>query len=128
MLGTINMRMAEMRERNSSAAAGRSRQDPQMTTRIDRRFADLAREGRAALVTFTMAGDPDPKTSLAILKALPEAGADVIELGMPFTDPMADGPAIQAAGCARSRPADAEEDARDGARLPQGRRRRRRSC
>jgi tryptophan synthase alpha chain len=69
-----------------------------MTTRIDRRFADLKREGRAALVTFTMAGDPDTKTSLAILKELPRAGADVIELGMPFTDPMADGPAIQAGG------------------------------
>jgi tryptophan synthase alpha chain len=69
-----------------------------MTTRIDRRFADLKREGRAALVTFTMAGDPDTKTSLEILKALPNAGADVIELGMPFTDPMADGPAIQAGG------------------------------
>ena len=69
-----------------------------MTTRIDRRFADLEREGRAALVTFTMAGDPDTKTSLEILKALPKAGADVIELGMPFTDPMADGPAIQAGG------------------------------
>ena len=69
-----------------------------MTTRIDQRFADLRREGRAGLVTFTMAGDPDPKTALAILKALPKAGADVIELGMPFTDPMADGPAIQAAG------------------------------
>jgi tryptophan synthase alpha chain len=67
-------------------------------TRIDRRFADLNREGRAALVTFTMAGDPDTKTSLEILKALPKAGADVIELGMPFTDPMADGPAIQAGG------------------------------
>jgi tryptophan synthase alpha chain len=69
-----------------------------MTTRIDRRFADLQRDGRAALVTFTMAGDPDTKTSLEILKALPKAGADVIELGMPFTDPMADGPAIQAGG------------------------------
>jgi len=69
-----------------------------MTTRIDQRFADLQREGRAALVTFTMAGDPDTRTSLAILKALPKAGADVIELGMPFTDPMADGPAIQAGG------------------------------
>jgi tryptophan synthase alpha chain len=69
-----------------------------MTTRIDRRFADLKHEGRAALVTFTMAGDPDTKTSLEILKALPKAGADVIELGMPFTDPMADGPAIQAGG------------------------------
>ncbi|HEX3161446.1 MAG TPA: tryptophan synthase subunit alpha [Pseudolabrys sp.] len=69
-----------------------------MTTRIERRFAALKEEGRAALVTFTMAGDPDYDTSLAIAKALPKAGADVIELGMPFTDPMADGPAIQAAG------------------------------
>ncbi len=68
------------------------------TTRIDRRFAALKDEGRAALVTFTMAGDPDYATSLAVAKALPKAGADVIELGMPFTDPMADGPAIQAAG------------------------------
>jgi tryptophan synthase alpha chain len=69
-----------------------------MTTRIEKRFADLKKEGRAALVTFTMAGDPDYETSLAIAKALPKAGADVIELGMPFTDPMADGPSIQAAG------------------------------
>jgi tryptophan synthase alpha chain len=69
-----------------------------MTTRIDKRFAALKSDGRAALVTFTMAGDPDYDTSLAISKALPKAGADVIELGMPFTDPMADGPAIQAAG------------------------------
>jgi tryptophan synthase alpha chain len=69
-----------------------------MSTRIDRRFAALKEEGRAALVTFLMSGDPDYATSLAIIKALPKAGADVIELGMPFTDPMADGPAIQAAG------------------------------
>jgi tryptophan synthase alpha chain len=69
-----------------------------MSTRIERRFAALKEEGRAALVTFIMAGDPDYDTSLAIAKALPKAGADVIELGMPFTDPMADGPAIQAAG------------------------------
>jgi len=69
-----------------------------MTTRIDKRFAALKKERRAALVTFTMAGDPDYDTSLAIANALPKAGADVIELGMPFTDPMADGPAIQAAG------------------------------
>ena len=67
-----------------------------MTTRIDRRFADLRKEGRAALVTFLTAGDPDYDTSLAILKAVPQAGADLVELGMPFTDPMADGPAIQA--------------------------------
>jgi tryptophan synthase alpha chain len=66
------------------------------STRIDTRFADLKSQGRAALVTFMTAGDPDGETSLAILKALPDAGADVIELGMPFTDPMADGPAIQA--------------------------------
>jgi tryptophan synthase alpha chain len=69
-----------------------------MTTRIDKRFAALKNEGRAALVTFLMSGDPDEAASLAIIKALPAAGADVIELGMPFTDPMADGPAIQAAG------------------------------
>lgn len=69
-----------------------------MSTRIDKRFAALKEEGRAALVTFIMAGDPDYDTSLAIAKALPKAGADIIELGMPFTDPMADGPAIQAAG------------------------------
>jgi tryptophan synthase alpha chain len=66
-----------------------------MTTRIDRRFAQLKTEGRAALVTFLTAGDPDPATSLALLRAIPAAGADVVELGMPFTDPMADGPAIQ---------------------------------
>ena len=69
-----------------------------MTTRIEKRFAALKAEGRAALVTFTMSGDPDTATSLAVIKALPKAGADLIELGMPFTDPMADGPAIQAAG------------------------------
>ena len=69
-----------------------------MTTRIDRRFAALKEEGRAALMTFVMGGDPDYETSLAIVKALPPAGADLIEIGMPFTDPMADGPIIQAAG------------------------------
>jgi tryptophan synthase alpha chain len=69
-----------------------------VTTRIDTRFAALKTEGRAAFVTFVMCGDPDLETSLKIIKALPKAGADVIEIGMPFTDPMADGPAIQAAG------------------------------
>ncbi|GLK78680.1 tryptophan synthase subunit alpha [Methylopila turkensis] len=69
-----------------------------MTARIEARFALARGENRAALVTFITAGDPDHETSLAILKALPGAGADVIELGMPFTDPMADGPAIQQAG------------------------------
>ena len=69
-----------------------------MTTRIDARFAQLKKEGRSAFVAFLMAGDPDPATSLAIVKALPKAGADMIEIGMPFSDPMADGPSIQAAG------------------------------
>ena len=69
-----------------------------MTTRMDNRFAALKAENRPALVTFLTAGDPDYETSLAIIKDLPEAGADVIEIGMPFSDPMADGPAIQAAG------------------------------
>jgi tryptophan synthase alpha chain len=69
-----------------------------VTTRIDTRFAELKKQGRAAFVTYVMAGDPDPATSLEIVKALPKAGSDVIELGIPFTDPMADGPSIQAAG------------------------------
>jgi tryptophan synthase alpha chain len=69
-----------------------------MTTRLPPRFAAVAAEGRAALVTYVMAGDPDPETAFSIMAALPAAGADVIELGLPFSDPMADGPAIQAAG------------------------------
>jgi tryptophan synthase alpha chain len=69
-----------------------------VTTRIDARFAALKKEGRSAFVTYVTAGDPDPATSLDIIRALPEAGADMIEIGMPFTDPMADGPSIQAAG------------------------------
>jgi tryptophan synthase alpha chain len=69
-----------------------------MTARMDKRFADLKAEGRPALVTYFMGGDPDYDTSLGIMKALPDAGSDVIELGMPFSDPMADGPAIQLAG------------------------------
>lgn len=69
-----------------------------MKTRIDTRFAELKEHGRPALVTFVTAGDPDLETSLTIMKSLPEAGADLIELGMPFSDPMADGPAIQQAG------------------------------
>jgi len=67
-------------------------------TRIDARFAELNKQGRSAFITFLMAGDPDPSTSLEIIKALPKAGADIIEIGMPFTDPMAVGPAILAAG------------------------------
>lgn len=69
-----------------------------MTARMEQRFADVAAQGRPALVTYFMGGDPDFDTSLAIMKALPKAGADVIELGVPFSDPMADGPAIQIAG------------------------------
>lgn len=69
-----------------------------MSTRITDRFAKCAAEGRPALVTFIMAGDPDLETAAKILAALPAAGADLIELGMPFSDPMADGPGIQMAG------------------------------
>ncbi|MBL8591488.1 MAG: tryptophan synthase subunit alpha [Devosia sp.] len=69
-----------------------------MTTRIPARFQKCAAEGRPALVTYTMAGDPDLATAQAILEALPASGADIIELGMPFSDPMADGPGVQAAG------------------------------
>ena len=69
-----------------------------MTTRLDTRFSMLAAERRTALVTYVMAGDPDANTSIGLLAALPAAGADIIELGMPFSDPIADGPAIQAAG------------------------------
>ncbi len=67
-------------------------------TRIDARFAELKKVGRPALVTFVTAGDPDAATSLEIMRALPAAGADLIELGMPFSDPMADGPDIQRGG------------------------------
>ena len=67
-------------------------------TRIDARFADLKAAGRKAFVSYVMAGDPDMETSLAVMKGLPAAGVDVIELGVPFTDPMADGPTIQLAG------------------------------
>ncbi len=69
-----------------------------MTARLDACFARCRAERRAALVTFLMCGDPDAATSLDLLRALPKAGADIIEVGMPFTDPMADGPSIQAAG------------------------------
>jgi tryptophan synthase alpha chain len=67
-------------------------------TRIDRQFARLKAEGKKAFVTYIMAGDPDFETSLAVMTGLPAAGVDIIELGMPFTDPMADGPTIQLAG------------------------------
>jgi len=66
--------------------------------RIATRFADLKRQGRGALIPFLEAWDPDHATSMALLRGMPEAGADLIEIGMPFTDPMADGPIIQAAG------------------------------
>jgi tryptophan synthase alpha chain len=67
-------------------------------SRIERRFAKLREEGRAGLVIYLTAGDPNPETSLALFEGLAAAGADLIEIGMPFSDPMADGPAIQAAG------------------------------
>jgi len=67
-------------------------------TRIDAKFAALKAEGKKAFVAYVMAGDPDYETSLQVIKGLPGAGVDVIELGLPFTDPMADGPTIQAAG------------------------------
>ena len=67
-------------------------------SRIDHRFAALRAENRAAFIAFVMAGDPDAKRSLEIVRGLPGAGVDLIELGMPFTDPMADGPSIQTAG------------------------------
>ena len=69
-----------------------------MTTRIDRRMAKLKSEGRPALVTYIMGGDPDYDTSLSIMKGLPASGSDIFELGMPFSAPLADGPASQAAG------------------------------
>ncbi|MFQ5783201.1 MAG: tryptophan synthase subunit alpha [Alphaproteobacteria bacterium] len=72
--------------------------DASGTARVSRRFAALAEEGRGGFVTFVSAGDPDPARSLEILRGLPAAGADLIEIGMPFTDPMADGPSIQASG------------------------------
>lgn len=68
-----------------------------MSTRIEKRFQLLKDQKRAGLITFTTAGDPDPVTFAQILAGLPKAGADIIELGMPFTDPMADGPVIQRA-------------------------------
>ncbi|SPH24222.1 Tryptophan synthase alpha chain [Defluviimonas aquaemixtae] len=67
-------------------------------TRIETKFADLRAKGKKAFVAYVMAGDPDLQTSLSLMKGLPGAGVDVIELGMPFTDPMADGPTIQLAG------------------------------
>ena len=67
-------------------------------TRIEKKFATLGETGRKAFVAFVMAGDPDYDTSLAMIRGLPAAGVDIIEMGMPFTDPMADGPAIQRAG------------------------------
>ena len=67
-------------------------------SRIDQTFANLRAEGKSAFVAFVMAGDPDYDKSLEIVKGLPEAGVDIIEFGMPFTDPMADGPSIQLAG------------------------------
>jgi tryptophan synthase alpha chain len=77
--------------------SGRNTSEARMT-RIETTFEKLRTEGRKAFVAYIMAGDPDPETSLQILRGLPAAGVDVIELGLPFTDPMADGPTIQLAG------------------------------
>jgi tryptophan synthase alpha chain len=84
-------------------------------TRIDDTFARLKAEGKKAFVAYVMAGDPDYETSLEIVKGLPGAGVDIIELGMPFTDPMADGPTIQLAG---QRALDAGTDAAEDPRRP----------
>src|ERR1700761_6049065 len=86
------------RDATPSCRLLRLQASPDMTSRLSARFAALAAEKRAALVTFITAGDPDIETSAKILAGLPAAGADGTEFGMPSTDPMADGPAIQAAG------------------------------
>src|SRR6202021_4278331 len=77
---------------------GRGLSRSEAVSRIAARFAELKRQGRGALIPFLEAWDPDQATSMALLRGMPEAGADLIEIGMPFTDPMADGPIIQAAG------------------------------
>ena len=93
-------------------------------TRIGRRSPRSRPSARKAFVAFVMAGDPDSDTALAVLRGLPAAGVDVIELGMPFTDPMADGPAIQRAGQrALAGGPDHGPHARHGPQLPRGRRR-----
>jgi len=74
-------------------------------SRISARFAELKKAGRAAFVPFVTAGDPDAETTSALLAKLPAAGADLIELGVPFSDPMADGPRSRRRRCARSKPA-----------------------
>ncbi len=89
-------------------------------SRIAARFAALKKEGRGALIPFLEAWDPDPATSMAILRGMPGAGADLIEIGCPFTDPMADGPTVQLAGKrALAAGATMATHAGDGARLPQ---------
>ena len=113
-----------LRPRRQGCAAGRrdAREAPVMTGRLSARFDRCRARQRAALVTFVTAGDPDHATSLEIVKALPQAGADIIELGMPFTDPMADGPAIQASGLrALKGGRDARQDAGAGAQLSRAR-------
>ena len=98
-------------------------------SRIERRFAKLREEGRAGLVIYLTAGDPDPETSLALFQGLAGAGADLIEIGMPFSDPMADGPSIQAAGQrALKARHDLAQDAGDGAPPARARRRTRPMC
>ena len=116
-------RAAATRTSPPSWPAMESRGIDQTMSRIAARFAALKAEGRAGLVTFVTAGDPDAATIQTILDGLPAAGAESIELGMPFTDPMADGPAIQAAEPARAQGRhDAGQDARSGAPIPRPRR------
>jgi tryptophan synthase alpha chain len=83
---------AAFRHRKAKTAKG------SQMTRIDKTFSRLRAEGKKAFVSYIMAGDPDVETSLAVMKGLPAAGVDIIEIGLPFTDPMADGPTIQLAG------------------------------
>src|SRR3984957_10020013 len=84
-------------EVHCSHSAGHAAEQPMTVARLDARFAELKREGRAGFVAYVMAGDPDAETSLRVVQGLPGAGADIIELGFAFSDPMADGPAIQRA-------------------------------
>lgn len=92
-------------------------------TRIDAKFAELTAAGKKAFVAYIMAGDPDYDTSLQVVRGLPDAGVDVIELGLPFTDPMADGPTIQLAGQrALESGMTLKKNAGDGEGIPGGRR------
>ncbi|MCH8809293.1 MAG: tryptophan synthase subunit alpha, partial [Proteobacteria bacterium] len=83
-----------MSDRQGAAPAASAAPGAALESRVERCFAALKAERRGGLVVFVAAGDPDPETFFEILSGLPEAGVDVIEIGMPFSDPMADGPAV----------------------------------